>query len=89
MRLWDVTDPAKPAQFGQPLTGQTDPVYAVAFNPDGRLASTGRDRTIWIWDLNVDHAIQRICATTSNILTPEIWRRFISSDQEYRYHCSQ
>ena len=32
--LWDVTDPTRPTQIGQPLTGPVD-VTSVAFSPDG------------------------------------------------------
>jgi hypothetical protein len=30
-----------------------------------------------MWNLNVDDAIQRICAATSNILTPAQWKRYL------------
>jgi WD40 repeat protein len=36
----------------QELRGHTEEVFAVPFHPDGtRLASAGRDRSIWLWDL--------------------------------------
>jgi WD domain, G-beta repeat len=69
-RLWNVTDPTHPTPLGQPLTGHAGFVYAVAFSPDGHTLATGsRDYTIRLWGMNVDQAIQRICATTANTLT--------------------
>ena len=52
MRLWNVTDPAHPAALGQPLTGHTDAVVAVAFSPDGHTLATGSaDQTVRLWNV--------------------------------------
>jgi WD40 repeat protein len=87
VRLWNVTDPAHPTPLGV-LTGHTSPVYAVAFSPDGHTLATGSaDRTVRLWGLNVDQAIRRICATTTNTLTPQVWTQYVSPDLPYQPPC--
>jgi WD40 repeat protein len=77
VRLWDLTDPAHPRPLGQPLTGSTAAVASVAFSPGGRtLASGSFDGAIRLWNLDVQYAIQRICATAGG-LTPRQWNQYI------------
>jgi WD40 repeat protein len=75
--LWDVADLAHPQLLGQPLTGSTVAVDSVAFSPDGHtLASGSADGTTRLWNLNVQSAINRICATAGG-LTPQQWDEYI------------
>jgi hypothetical protein len=37
--------------------------------------------------MNVDQAIQRICATTTNTLTPTTWKQYVSPDLPYHPPC--
>jgi WD40 repeat protein len=91
--LWNFTNPAHPTRLGQALTGPTGPsvVNSVVFSPDGKtlaaaggvgtaqmLAISEGDGIAQMWNLNVDYAIKRICASTGNALTPGQWKQYIS-----------
>jgi WD domain, G-beta repeat len=75
--LWDLSDPARPRQLGQPLTaGSGNTVRSVAFSPNGTTLATGESGGIaQIWNLDVSYAISRICATGT--LTPQQWHQYI------------
>jgi WD40 repeat protein len=50
------------------LRGHTDEVFAVAFHADGtRLATAGRDRAIWLWDVKRGEAVARLVGHTSYV----------------------
>jgi WD40 repeat protein len=80
--LWDITDRDHPAAIGDSLI---PPGVAsrtrVAFDPHGRLYVAGRDGTIRTWNLDTgtDNAIERICASTRNVLTEQRWNQVLPS----------
>ena len=79
VRLWDVADPAHPRPIGPILTASpgNGAVDSVAFSPDGHtLASGSDDGTTRLWNLNVQYAINRICAASGG-LTPQQWNKYI------------
>jgi WD40 repeat protein len=78
VRLWQIdtlTLPSPPGEGGdgkvngcQVLRGHTDEVFAVAFHPDGtRLATAGRDRAIWLWDLARGEEVARLPGHTGYV----------------------
>jgi WD40 repeat protein len=51
--LWDVTDPAAPRRFREPLTGPVGEVNSVAFSPGGALLATGeRGGAVRLWTMS-------------------------------------
>ena len=86
LQLWDVGDPAHPRPLGQPLTSGGVSIDSVAFSPGDRILAGGSlDGTIRLWNLNVQYAIERICATAGG-LTPQQWNRYIPQLQ-YQPSC--
>lgn len=52
VRLWDVTDPTRPVQQGEPLTGFESWVNAVGFSRDGtKLAAASSDDTVRVFSV--------------------------------------
>ncbi len=87
VRLWNLTDPSAPILRGT-LTGYANSLTSVEFSPDGRtLAIGGGDRTVTLSVMDIDLAINRICATTGNTLTQEKWRQHVSEDLPFSPPC--
>ena len=77
VRLWEVADAANARSLGV-LSGPLDAGNAVAFSPTTQLLSTGTsDNLLQIWNLDEEYAIHRICPTTRNVLTAEIWKQHL------------
>jgi WD40 repeat protein len=77
VRVWQIDRiPPSPRREGgvmkvtecQVLRGHTDEVFTAAFHPDGtRLATGGRDRAIWLWDLERGEEVARLPGHTSYV----------------------
>ncbi len=79
IRLWDVADPARAQAIGGPVNSDPNYINVVAFGPgDQSLIGADGDDTVRIWNLDVAAAIQHICATTANVLTPARWHKYVS-----------
>ena len=62
VRLWQIDSDACL------VLGHTDEVFAAAFHPDGRrLATAGRDRAVWLWDLAQGEEVARLQGHTSYV----------------------
>jgi WD40 repeat protein len=75
VRLWNVTNPAEP--LGPLVSTNSDTGHSVTFSPDGHALATTSDDALRLWNLDLDHAIRRICATTRAVLTPGLWHQHI------------
>ncbi|MGH3806629.1 MAG: WD40 repeat domain-containing protein, partial [Pseudonocardiaceae bacterium] len=91
--LWDLTDRTRPRRLGQPLTGHTEAVYAVAFSLDGHTLATGSfDQTVILWDLTPleelrRDAVQEACTRAGGSLDEATWN-FYSPSISYQNTCA-
>ncbi|MEV7627749.1 AAA family ATPase [Actinoplanes sp. NPDC089786] len=78
VRLWNVRDPADPRAAGEIATGHRAGILSLVFAGGGyTLATASTDNTVRLWNLDAEAAITRICARTRNVVTPEVWHRYI------------
>ncbi|MBF4997560.1 hypothetical protein IRT45_10360 [Nocardia sp. BSTN01] len=88
VRTWYFGDPGRVwvANHAAISTGPAVPGL-IDFYPDGKhLVGTTADGTIRVWDLDPQHAVDRICSTTKSVLTEEVWREHLMQTR-YRPPC--
>ncbi|MFD7462712.1 MULTISPECIES: WD40 repeat domain-containing protein [unclassified Streptomyces] len=79
VRLWHVADPGDAEPIGQSMSPNGKTGNFLSFSPAGNMlgVSSGTD-TVRLWNLDVDRAIEHICATTRGVLTREKWAEYLS-----------
>ncbi|WP_353051207.1 hypothetical protein [Streptomyces sp. Caat 7-52] len=78
IRLWDVQDPAQARPHGGPVTGFLDYVNSVVFSRDGHHLFIGDgEHTVRVLPMTNQTAVDYICESTGNLLTPELWHKYI------------
>ncbi|MCC3314558.1 NACHT and WD repeat domain-containing protein [Nocardia africana] len=87
-RIWDISDRYHPRGADHAMInadeGGDD---SSAFYPDGKhLVGATADGTVHVWDLDTEHAVDRICSTTRSVLTEEVWREHLPQ-LKYRPPC--
>ncbi|HEX5406380.1 MAG TPA: AAA family ATPase [Pseudonocardiaceae bacterium] len=88
--LWQVTGQAAPTFLGHLPAGSTTEtgVQLVAFIGEHSFVSVDEDGVIRLWDLHVDHAVQRVCAISADALTRQQWSRYLPPQLAYRPPCA-
>ncbi|NNH71974.1 hypothetical protein HLB23_19290 [Nocardia uniformis] len=88
VQLWDFTDPAQPHRMGGPLVEPGKSGRTVVLHPDGRSAiGSDSNSGLRMWDLDVQRAVDRICAVTGGGWSEELWQRYLPAGIGYNPPC--
>ncbi|MVU77650.1 hypothetical protein GPX89_10405 [Nocardia sp. ET3-3] len=79
LRLWDFTDRDHPSELATltPTSGYAD--GSTLAPGDNLLAALTADGTFALWDLDTQHAIDRICEVTGTFWTEDLWKQYLPS----------
>lgn len=78
VQLWEFADRAHPRRIGAPLIEPGSIPWTLAFPPnDHHLIGVGEGGAIRLWDLTEQTAVDRVCAITGKLWTPELWQRYL------------
>lgn len=89
--LWDLADPTRPRQLGEPISAARHGVFFTARSTDGRTLATGsQDRTAVLSDLSAlnelrAHDAERACILADGLTRSE-WQHYIAG-MSYEQTC--
>ena len=76
VRLWDLLDPAHPAELAVYRHGGLYRAASIWFSPDGRTLATAGSSSIRLWDVDLAGTLGQLCDLSPDI-TPAEWSAYL------------
>jgi WD40 repeat protein len=76
VRLWDLTDPAHPAELAVYNHGGLYAAASIWFSRDGKTLATADASSIRLWNVDLDDTLNRLCDLSADI-TPDEWSAYL------------